>query len=33
VHIEVWLGNVREVGHLKDPDVDGRIILKWLSRR
>jgi len=25
-----WLGNVRERDHLEDPDVDGRIILRWI---
>jgi hypothetical protein len=28
VHIRFWLGNLREVHHLKDAGVDGRIILK-----
>jgi hypothetical protein len=23
-----WWGNLRERGHLEDPDVDGRIILR-----
>jgi hypothetical protein len=26
----VWWENLREVDHLKDPGVDGRIILKWI---
>jgi hypothetical protein len=26
-------GNLREEDHLKDPDVDGRIILKWIFER
>jgi hypothetical protein len=25
-------GNVRERGHLGDPDVDGKIILRWIFR-
>jgi hypothetical protein len=25
-----WWGSLREGDHLKDPDVDGRIILKWV---
>jgi hypothetical protein len=32
VHIGLWWGNLREVNHLKDPGVDGWIILKWISR-
>jgi hypothetical protein len=28
---KVWWGNLREGGHLDDADVDGRIILKWIS--
>jgi len=27
-----WWGNVRERDHLEDPGVDGRIILRWISR-
>jgi len=26
-------GNVRERGHLEDPGVEGRIILKWISKK
>ena len=25
-----WLGNMRERDHWGDPDVDGRIILRWI---
>jgi hypothetical protein len=25
-----WWGNHRERDHLEDPDVDGRIILRWI---
>jgi len=25
-----WWGNLRERGHWGDPDVDGRIILRWI---
>ena len=25
-----WRGNLRERGHLGDPGVDGRIILRWI---
>jgi hypothetical protein len=24
-----WWGNLRETDHLEDPDIDGRIILRW----
>jgi hypothetical protein len=24
-----WCGNLKERDHLGDPDVDGRIILRW----
>jgi len=26
----IWWGNVRERGHLEDPGVDERIILRWI---
>jgi hypothetical protein len=29
----VWWENLREIGHLEDPGVDERIILKWISRK
>jgi hypothetical protein len=28
----VWWGNLRERDHLGDPDIDGRIILRWIFR-
>jgi hypothetical protein len=28
-----WLGNLREKVHWGDPDVDGRIILRWIFRK
>ena len=28
-----WWGNLRERDHLKDPGVDGRIILRWIFRK
>jgi hypothetical protein len=27
-----WWGNLRERDHWRDPDVDGRIILRWIFR-
>jgi hypothetical protein len=32
VHTGFWWGNLRERDHLKEPGVDGRIILKWTFR-
>jgi len=29
----VLVGTPRERGHWGDPDVDGRIILRWISRK
>ena len=28
-----WLGNLREREHWGDPDVDGRILLRWIFRK
>ena len=28
-----WLGNLRERDHWGDPNVDGRIILRWIFRK
>jgi hypothetical protein len=28
-----WWGNLREINHLEDPGVDGRIILTWIFRK
>ena len=28
-----WCGNLRERDHWGDPDVDGRIILRWIFRK
>ena len=28
-----WWGNLRERDHSGDPDVDGRIILRWIFRK
>jgi len=30
---EVWWGNLEEVDHLEEPDVDERIILRWIFRK
>ena len=32
VHTGFWWRNMRERGHLEDPCVDGRIILKWIPK-
>jgi hypothetical protein len=29
----VWWGNLKERKHVVDPDVDGRIILRWIFRK
>jgi hypothetical protein len=28
----IWWGNVREIDHLENPDIDGRIISRWIFR-
>ena len=28
-----WTGNLKQGGRLEDVDMDGRIILKWISRQ
>jgi hypothetical protein len=33
VHTEFWWVNLREGDHLKDPGMDGRVILKWISEK
>jgi hypothetical protein len=33
VYTGFWWGNMRERGHWGDPDIDGRIILRWIFRK
>jgi len=33
VYTGFWWGNLREIDHFKDPDVDRRIILRWIFRK
>jgi hypothetical protein len=33
VHTGLYWGNLREVDHLEDPDIVGRIILNWIFER
>ena len=33
VYTGFWWGNLSERGHLEDPDVDERIILRWIFRK
>ena len=28
-----WCGNLRERGHLGDPGIDGRLMLRWIFRK
>jgi hypothetical protein len=33
VHTAFWWGDLREGDHLKDPAIDGMIILKWIFKK
>jgi len=33
VHRGIWWQDVMEGGHFDDPDLDGRIILKWIFKK
>ena len=33
MHTGLWWGNLKEVYHLEDPDIGGRIILKWIFKK
>jgi len=33
VYTGFWWRNLRERGHLEDPGIDGRIILRWIFRK
>jgi hypothetical protein len=33
VHTGFWWGDLREGGHLGDPGVNGRTILKWIFKK
>jgi hypothetical protein len=33
VYTGFWWGNLSEIGHLEEPGVDGRIILRWVGGR
>jgi hypothetical protein len=33
VHTRFWWGDLREGDHLRGPDIDGKIILKWFFKK
>jgi len=33
VYTGFWWGNPKDRGHLEDPGVDGRIVLRWIFRK
>ena len=32
-YTEFWWGRLKERDHLGDPDIDGRVILRWIFRK
>jgi hypothetical protein len=33
MHTGVWWENFREIDHLEDTSIDGKIILRWIFRK
>jgi hypothetical protein len=33
IHTGIWWGNLIERDNLEDPDIDARIILKWIFKK
>jgi len=33
IYVRIWQGNMKEICHLEDLDIDGRIIPKWISKK
>jgi hypothetical protein len=33
VYTGFWWGNLRERDHLEDPDIDERMIIRWIIRK
>jgi hypothetical protein len=33
VRVGFWIGKLKDREHLKDPDVDGIIILRWIVKK
>jgi hypothetical protein len=33
VYTGFWWGDLRKGGHLGDPGIDGRIVLKWIFKK